>query len=232
MAVDLTKVIPVIQDPSDPTKFYVPVTGLNDDGTPANIGASTVDQSTFTTNSSKGNLMFGVYQSSPDTLTNNQAAAMGLDNKRNAKVVEQFVPKAELNTEGIMGVAFKPTLQASALISPATYQNAGAATKANIKGSAGNVMSIQVTNANASARYFQIHNKATAPAGSDNALEWYFVPAGTAANPGILELGADFFNSSIYCSLGIGWAISTTAASFTDSATASDHTVTVKYAPA
>lgn len=107
-------------------------------------------------------------------------------------------------------------------------QDAGSATKANLKAASGRVGSIRVTNANAAVRYFQIHNKATAPAGTDVPLMWVLLPAGTAAAPSVTTLDANFFgDGGIRCGTGLGWAISTTAASFTDSATAGDHNTTI-----
>jgi hypothetical protein len=110
------------------------------------------------------------------------------------------------------------------------YKNAGAATKANIKTTPGNVTSFRVTNVNAAIRYFQIHDKATAPAGSDTALRSWVVPAGTATVPTVLMLGRDYLTEQgIKCLTGVGFAVSTTDTTFTDSATAAEHSVEVNY---
>jgi hypothetical protein len=112
---------------------------------------------------------------------------------------------------------------------PSTSKDAGTVTKAVVKASSGSVFSFRVTNANAAARYFQLHNKATAPAAAETAQQYFVIPAGTATQPAVVELTSDFFSGQEYFATGIGWAISTTATTFTDSATASDHTVLVRY---
>ncbi len=110
------------------------------------------------------------------------------------------------------------------------YQGAGSVTKANIKATPGIVASLRVTNANAAARYFQLHNKATAPVATDVPQEYWLVPAGTAAAPGVLLLDGHYLDPALRFDTGIGWAISTTAATFTDAATAGDHTYDLNYA--
>ena len=122
-----------------------------------------------------------------------------------------------------------PVPEASAVIAPSTYKSTGSVTKGTVKASAGNVFSFYITNENAALRYFQLHNKATDPAGADTAQLYFPVPAGTAAAPTVLIIGVDFLGPSERFATGIGWAISTTAATFTDSATASEHDVTVRY---
>lgn len=109
------------------------------------------------------------------------------------------------------------------------YKNAGAATKANIKNSAGRVTGIRVTNVNAAVRYFQIHDKATAPAAAETAVRSYLVPAGTATVPGLLVLNQADLQDYISCTLGIGFAIGTTDTTFTDSATAAEHLIHVNF---
>lgn len=110
------------------------------------------------------------------------------------------------------------------------YQDAGSATKANVKTASGRVRAIRITNTNAAARYFQLHNKATAPVATDVSDMYFIIPAGTAASPGILDLRTDFFGDTGRAyTTGIGWAVSTTASAFTDLATAADHTVTLMY---
>lgn len=127
----------------------------------------------------------------------------------------------------VLGTIFKPV--SNTVYAPDVYKDAGSVTKANVKTTPGSVFSIRVTNANAALRYFQLHNKASAPAAAETALDYFLLPAGTATNPYVLELEYTFFSSSEYFSLGIGWAISTTATTFTDSATASEHNVRIAY---
>lgn len=110
------------------------------------------------------------------------------------------------------------------------YQDAGTVTKANIKASGSRVRGIIVTNSNVAARYFQLHNKATAPVATDTADMFFVVPAGTAAAPGRIEITEAFLGSPGRAyTTGLGWAVSTTATTFTDAATAGDHTVTIVY---
>lgn len=125
-----------------------------------------------------------------------------------------------------------PTLTkpvSSATYAPSTSNNFGAATKANVKASAGNVYAVVATNTNASVRYLQLHNKATAPAATEVPQVSIPLPAGTAAQPTVLELNSAFFAPSERFATGIGWAISTTLATFTDSATAGDHSIHMRY---
>jgi hypothetical protein len=109
------------------------------------------------------------------------------------------------------------------------YHDAGSVTKASVKGGAGLVKFVRVTNANAAVRYFQLHNKATAPAAAENAFEPFLIPAGTAAIPAVVQLGLSELGDHYNLDTGIGWAISTTETAFTDSATASEHSVAVHY---
>lgn len=103
-------------------------------------------------------------------------------------------------------------------------------TKRNSKNSAGNVFGFYVTNDNAAVRYFQIHNKASAPAGGDVPVLSFKIPAGTANNPGVLVIGRDVLGAGgHYLSTGVSWALSTTYGTFTDSATNTEHIVALKY---
>lgn len=99
-------------------------------------------------------------------------------------------------------------------------------TAAAVKASAGNVLHFLVTNANASARWFQLHNKATIPLATEVPIHSFIIPGGSATQPGYVEFtysyGAPF-------ATGIGVAVSTTQGTFTDAATASDHTVHLEY---
>lgn len=131
------------------------------------------------------------------------------------------------NTSPWLFSPYPPTISAG--VAPSNYKNAGAATKANIKASAGNVLSLRFTNANAAVRFLQLHNKATAPAGTDTAQRSFLVPAGTTTQPAVLELDINYFAFAANFTTGIGWAVSTTDTTFTDSATASDHTIDLNY---
>jgi hypothetical protein len=130
-------------------------------------------------------------------------------------------------TLDVMGFIFKPV--SSSTYSPSNYKDKGTVTKANVKNAAGSVFSLRVTNANAAIRYFQLHNKATAPTATETASRYWVIAAGSATAPAELKLTINDFAPSWYLSTGIGWAISTTADTFTDSATAGDHTYDINY---
>jgi hypothetical protein len=169
----------------------------------------------------------GKYNASAPVLTDGQLINPQLDSSGNLKVTQATLSSGEDQTNNVLGVISKPVNSSS--YAPLTYQQAGSVTKAVVKAGTGNVYSIRVTNANAAVRYFQLHNKTTAPAGTDTAQLYFLVPAGTATAPGVLVLDMEFFAPSEYFSTGIGWAISTTSTAFTDSATAADTTTTIRY---
>jgi len=138
-------------------------------------------------------------------------------------VVEGFKGVYEDNSNGVAAIIYKPL--AVNTYAPTLATNFGAATKANIKASAGNILSIRVSNTNAAARFFQLHNKATAPVATEVPLYSFLVPAGSAST-----LGTDFFcGSGGFFSTGISFAWSTTAGTFTDSATAGECNTNIHY---
>jgi|SRR5882672_9647932 len=126
-------------------------------------------------------------------------------------------------------VSATPMPATGAVYATSTYENDGAATAAFIKASAGNVYSLRVTNANAAVRYIQLHNKATIPLATEVPTLKFLIPGGTAAQPGSVEIDSAYFGPSKNFPTGIGYAISTTIGTFTDSATANEHTVQVNY---
>ena len=107
---------------------------------------------------------------------------------------------------------------------PSSYKDAGSATKANIKATRARVFAVYAVNLNAAARYFQLHNKATAPAAADTARHSWYVPTNS-----ILILDTAWFATEDVFDTGLGFAWSTTDTTFTDSATASDHKTMVRY---
>ena len=191
------------------------------------FGPGTQYQELATTSPGIGNLILGRYLSTPPSLTNNQIESLQLDASGNTKTTLATLIAGEDLTNNVLGTLPKPVNGSQ--YAPSTYQQFASVTKANIKATAGNVFFFRITNANAAVRYFQLHNKASAPAGGDTAQLSFLVPAGTATAPGIFELGINELAPSEYFSTGIGWAVSTTASTFTDSATAADHNSTVRY---
>lgn len=172
--------------------------------------------------------LMGIYNATPITLPNGAGAALALDSAGRAIVVLGTAIAGEDTTSNTLGVTQK--LLASATYTPTLHTNFGAATKANVAASTANVLSVYVINRNAAVRYFQLHNKATAPAATEVPIYSFAVPAGTTNNPGVVSLGSDFFTSNgRNFSTGLGWAISTTEGTFTDSATANEHSVYIHF---
>ncbi len=105
----------------------------------------------------------------------------------------------------------------------------GVVTSKIIRGNPCKVTRFVVTNVNAAVRFFNIHDKSLAPVATDIPVGQGMslpIPAGTANNPGVLsvELG-----ETHPLEKGLGWSISTVKNVFTDSATASEHSVHIWY---
>lgn len=147
----------------------------------------------------------GVYNATPITATNGNKFDIQLDVNANLKTVNGAV---EVST-----------------LFQALYNDVDI----SVKATSGYFQSVIVTNINAAVRYFQIHNKASAPTGGDAALFSVPIPAGTAAQPGYIILDQSYFGvGGLTCSTGIAVGISTAAATFT-AATTTDHTVSGFY---
>lgn len=106
--------------------------------------------------------------------------------------------------------------------------DAGTVTKKVVKASAGTLSAIWATNIGASLRWFQLHDKATDPAGTNVPIIFWPLGAGTAAQPALLEITTEQLAGFQEFTNGVAWAISTTPGTFTDSATANEHTVVVR----
>lgn len=99
----------------------------------------------------------------------------------------------------------------------------------SVKGSAGYLMAVTVNNINASARFLQFHNKATAPTGGDTPVFSKRIPGGSANAPGDLELNETFFGrGGRPFTTGISIGISTTESTFT-AATTTDHEISGRF---
>jgi hypothetical protein len=168
----------------------------------------------------------GRYNTTKPTLTDAQRGDNQLDVNANLYTREAYAPAYEDNTNAVAGVMVRPVNSATYASTP--FQDFGSATTLNVKNTAGNVYALRATNANASARYIQLHNTATTPAGGATAQLSYLVPAGTAAAPGVLELDSSYFAPSERFGTGIAFAWSTTASTYT-AATAGDHTTALRY---
>ncbi len=101
----------------------------------------------------------------------------------------------------------------------------GTVTKKVVKATPGNVFSARVTNTNAALRFFQIHDTASAPVGTAVPLAFFPIPVSS----GVMTVGSEFLGNALACTTGVSWAISTTAATFTDSATANEHAVIIRF---
>lgn len=170
----------------------------------------------------------GVYNSTPPTLITGQVGELQLDANALLKIREAFVPQYEDNTNLVAATQILPL--ASATYSPSLYAPLTQVTKKNIKSTQGNVFSIYITNDNAAVRYFQLHDKASDPVATNVPLYSFKIPAGTVNNPGVLILDDAFFGKGGHnFPTGIGWSVSTTLATFTDSATNTEHIVVIHY---
>lgn len=144
--------------------------------------------------------------------------------KNTEDVIEQFIPSAEDNTNGVIAQAIKP-------ISTATYapsMTSGLGTlPGNIKGAAGNLYSIVVSNANAATRYACLFNSTGAPSGTP--LLAYPIAAGSATAQVTIKIGTETFTQAgLNFSTGITFGISTSGTTYT-AATGTDHYWTVIY---
>ena len=169
-----------------------------------------------------GVMAIGVRQDTPTAL-----AAAGdytpyeTDANGNVHVNLGTLLSGEDQTNGLIGVEYKPV--SSATYSPTISDyNAAAVTKLSVKASAGNVFHVRAVNRNAAARWFQLHNKASAPAATEVPLIEFWMPANSVLDYLFTHGGARF-------GTGIAWAWSTTADAFTDAATASEHEVLMEY---
>ena len=162
-----------------------------------------------------------VYNSSAPTYANGDIADFQADVNGNSKVTQATLLAGEDLTNNVQGVLPKP-------VAASSYSGLAFSAPLNdvdisVKASAGNVLSLTVSNINAAVRYLQVFNKATAPTGGDTPVFSWVIPAGTATAPAIREIGREFFGEGgYYFATGIAVGISTTAATFT-AATTTDH---------
>jgi hypothetical protein len=107
---------------------------------------------------------------------------------------------------------------ASPSYAPLRYQSPGTPVLLkNIKSAAGAVQAINIYNFGAAIAYLQIHNLNTDPSGTSSIAAAWPIPAGSATNPGVLNLTKAQLGGLLYCTLGVGFAISTTPTGFSQS---------------
>ena len=102
--------------------------------------------------------------------------------------------------------------------------NFGAVNQSVLKASAGTVYKAYCHNKSTSTRFFQLHNKATAPINGDAPVESFPVAPSTAVMIDSAFWGA----TGRVCSAGVSWAFSSTESTLT-LATASDQSSSVGY---
>lgn len=193
-------------------------------------GTSQADKAAFTEGTTSLTPIGGLYVSSASTLTSGTIAAIALDVNRNVMTHEQYGPVAEDNANGVIATVHKTVV--SSTYSSTAFTNYGAAFKANVKNAAAQLKSITAHNKNAAARYLQIFNLTASPTDDSSVpIFSFFLPAGTATNPGIREIGQDFFGTQgYYLSTGLSWGISVDAGVFNETGvTASEHQINGTY---
>lgn len=99
------------------------------------------------------------------------------------------------------------------------------------KASAAQLLSVYATSANASARFFQLFNRATALAGGETPIYSFPVGSGASAQPAGVVLDSTFFTlPGVNFATGLTWAFSSVGATYSaTNVTAADHFVHVHF---
>jgi hypothetical protein len=167
-------------------------------------------------------LPHGQYNSSLPTMSNGDKGVVQLDVNGKVRTTTTVDAALPAGTNSIGTTVWNPT--AVNTYTADVFTNVGANTTLNVKATAGNVFSISCLNTNAAARYFQLFNTATTPAGAATAVYSWLIPAA-----GMIVLGTDFFTQNgLYFSTGIAFAYSTTFLTYT-AATAAEQVTCVRY---
>lgn len=153
----------------------------------------------------------------------NRLAVTGFDTTNSAQqVVEQLIPGAEDNTNGVIYVTGKSFVGLPTGHTQFTIPNNDVDYSA--KATPGNLLWITCTNANAAVRYLQIHNKTSAPSSGNTAYLSVSIPAG-----GSVTLGPNVWGEAgLNLSTGVAIGVSTAHGTFT-AATTTDHFITGAY---
>lgn len=168
------------------------------------------------------NLPFAQYVSSAATLTANQFTNLFTTVNGFLKMSFGDLLGGEDLTNNVMGIVRKPL--AVSTYAPSRSVAVENDVDVSAKAAAGNVFACGGYNKNAAVRYFQIFNKASAPANPDVPVYSRAVKAGES-----FEIGEDIFGQSGQpFSTGIAWGWSTTSGTFT-AATTTDHYGFVHY---
>ena len=181
---------------------------------------TTTPSSTFT--GMQNTMPWAKYDSTPTARTTGQGGPLQADANGSLQINSYTLLSGEDQTNGVIATQIKPS--AASTYAPTRYVNFASSTAASVKASAGNVFSAAICNNNAAIRYLQIHNTASAPTASAVPLYTFAIPAS-----GSIVIGNDFFtNAGAYFSTGIGFAVSTSAGTYT-AATAADHYTNIHY---
>ena len=168
----------------------------------------------------------GKYNSTQPTLADTNAVVLQVDSRGNLRTVSMSAPQAQDDFNQVIATMTRPLVGTTYTHTLYTYFGQ-LVTKALILTGNRQAFSFTATNRNSGLRYFQLHNKATEPAGTNVPLLVFMLPGGSTTT---VTIGNQFFtDAGVNFSLGLGWAISTTVATFTDGATANEHEVQVQY---
>jgi len=168
----------------------------------------------------------GRYNANQPTLADTNAVVLQVDSRGNLRTVNMAAPQAQDDLNQVIATMTRPLVGTTYTHTLYTYFGQ-LVTKALILTGNRQAFSFTATNRNSGIRYFQLHNKATAPAASDVPLLVFMLPGGSTTT---VTIGNQFFtDAGVNFPLGLGWAVSTTVGTFTDSATANEHEVQVQY---
>jgi hypothetical protein len=156
--------------------------------------------------------MYGVYNTTPPTLTNGTIGAAQLDTQGDIKVYLASITAGEDLTNNVEGVMFKQVVNATYSRLPF---DGFAVTTQNIKNTAGLLSSLNVDNLAASVVYAQVWDT-TGAAGTGTRKYSKYIPA----NSTIILDDTFFGKNGIYCATGIAIGISSTATTYTAAGTA------------
>lgn len=168
---------------------------------------------------------YGQYNATPTVRTEGQGGPIQTNTNGDTKTVNTELAQAfDQELRCIRTPAYSSQ---SATYSPTEFKNLGANTTLNMIATAAQLLSITATNINAAVRYLMAFKTATVPAGAAvPAIIALPIPPISNGVPGVASWSAaDLSERGINSTVGWAFAISTTPNSFTDSATAADHTV-------
>ncbi len=84
----------------------------NPDG--SNIGAATADSATFTSGTTKGSPIMGLYEETPSEVEDGEVGVVGMTINRFLKIIEQYAPAYEDNSNGVAKVEHRYSYSAVA----------------------------------------------------------------------------------------------------------------------